>query len=182
MSRLVTIGALSEVYRVNEEEQQHRLERARAVLREIHHIPIATVNEDGSPHSSPVLLALDDLMHGFWGSSPESMHSQNIVRDPRVFLAVFDSRGGHSGLFLSGAAKELADLRAIRHGLELLDELKRTLYGDGMADVASYMDDGEQRIYEFIPEHAWVNHSERQGGVIVRDRRYEIPIQELLAG
>ena len=166
---------------MNAEEQKQRLARAKEVLRDIHHIPVATVNKDGSPHASPVLFVFDSLLHGFWASNPESMHSQNILRDPRVFLAIFDSREGHSGLFLSGSATELIDPQAVQHGLALLGRLKKILYGDGMADAAEYMPTGRQRIYEFIPQHAWVNHSERQDGAIIRDSRYEIPLQQLLS-
>jgi hypothetical protein len=164
---------------MNDQDRQRRIERAREVLRDIHHVPIATVNEDGSPHASPVLFAFDGKLHGFWASSPTSQHSQNIVRDGRVFLAVFDSRGGHSGLFLSGIAAEVIDQQDIVQGLQYLEVLKKNLYGSGMADLSTYMGQGPQRIYEFIPERAWVNHSERQGGAIIRDQRYEIPLSEL---
>lgn len=167
---------------MNGEERRRRLDRARLVLQEIHHIPIATVNDDGSPLASPVLLAFDDQLHGFWASSPESMHSRNIVRDPRIFLSVFDSRGGHSGLFLAGIAIELASVQKIVRGRNLLDALKKSIGAGGVAATAGYMGVAPQRIYEFTPEHIWVNHSERQDGIIIRDRRYEIPISELLAG
>jgi hypothetical protein len=50
-----------------------------------------------------------------------------------------------------------------------------------MADVSDYMEEGSQRIYAFTPEQAWVNHSEKRGGVVVRDNRYEIALTELVA-
>lgn len=164
---------------MNEAEKRHRIARAKEVLREIHHIPVATVNPDGSPLASPVFLAFDVTLHGFWSSSPLSLHSQNIARDPRVFLVIFDSKDGHSGLFLSGTARELNTTEEVTRGLAVIRELKQRLYGD-MGEASMYSDGGAQRIYEFTPEHTWVNHSEKQHGVIVRDRRYEIAIAELV--
>ncbi len=163
---------------MDDETRRYRLSRAKEVLRDIHHIPVATVNEDGSPLSSPVFMAFDGLLHGFWSSSPESMHSKNIARDPRIFLAIFDSKEGHSGLFLSGKATVLNEPGPILAALERLAKLKGSLYG-GMGDVGHYIE-GPQRIYEFIPEKAWVNHSEKEGSVVVRDQRFEIPLSDLL--
>lgn len=166
---------------MNEQDKRYRIGRAREVLRDIHHILVATVNEDGSPHASPVLFVFDDRLHGFWASSLAALHSQNIARDPRVFLCVFDSLNGHSGLFLSGTAVALTDRPAIIRGHGYLQVLKKKLFGDDLADITGYIGESPQRIYEFTPEQAWVNHSDRQDGVIVRDRRYEITISELLA-
>jgi hypothetical protein len=167
------------MYAIDKQDRRRRIDRAKEVLRDIHHVPVSTVNSDGSPHASPVLFVFDDALHGFWASSPDSLHSQNIARDPRVFLCVFDSRAGHSGLFLSGTAVELSGRQTVARGLERLETLKKQLYGDEMANISGYIDAGSQRVYEFIPEHAWVNHSERQGGVIVRDWRYEIDMNDL---
>lgn len=162
------------------ETKRYRLDRAKQVLRDIHHIPVATVNVDGSPHSSPVFMAFDDSLCGYWASNSDSLHSQNIARDPRVFLAIFDSRQGHSGLFLGGAAKELTNTADLRHGFDMLQQLKQQVYGT-LAARSAYAEKGQQRIYQFTPEHAWVNHSDKDTrGVIIRDRRYEVPISELL--
>jgi general stress protein 26 len=165
---------------MNEQDKRHRIARAQTVLRDIHHIPLATVNQDGSPHSSPVFLVFDKDLRGFWASSQGSLHSQNIARDPRVFLSIFDSREGHSGLFLSGRATILTDHAAAQEGLERLQELKGAVYGS-MGDLSDYLIPSAQRIYAFVPERAWVNHSEKRQGVVVSDQRYEIALSELLA-
>lgn len=164
---------------MDDEERNRRITRAKEVLRDIHHVPIATVNEDGSPHASPVLFAFGGELHGFWASSPESLHSRNIARDPRVFLTIFDSKGGHGGLFLSGIAEELSSQQKIAQGYQYIERLRQEAYGEGMAELSSYTDPGPQRIYEFTPERAWVNHSERRNGALIFDSRYEISLQEL---
>jgi hypothetical protein len=165
---------------MNEQDKRYRIVRAKEVLRDIHHIPIATVNMAGSPHSSPVFLVFDEALHGFWASSPDSLHSQNITRDPRIFLSIFDSREGHSGLFLSGTAIELTERSRVVHGLKALTDLKEKGYGK-MNDISGYLETGPQRIYEFVPDHAWVNHSEKHGDIVVGDGRYEIALTDLIA-
>jgi general stress protein 26 len=165
---------------MDEQEKKQRIKRARELLRDIHNIPVTTVNEDGSPHASPVFLVFDNQLHGFWASSPSSLHSQNIARDSRVFLVVFDSREGHGGLFLSGVAGALIDREAIIQGIKQLRVEKKKLEGGEIGDATNYMGDGLQRIYHFSPEHAWVNYSNKLGDVIVRDHRYEIAFSDLI--
>jgi general stress protein 26 len=163
---------------MDQQERLHRIARAQEVLRDIHHVAVATVNGDGSPHCSPVFMAFADDLCGYWVSHPGSTHSQNIARDGKVFLAVFDSREGHSGLFLSGTARELGRQSDAQEGLRYLQQLKARFYGS-MGDISEYTGTNTQRIYRFTPELAWVNHSEKRGDAIIRDWRYEIPLNEL---
>jgi Pyridoxamine 5''-phosphate oxidase. len=159
---------------------EDRIERVRELLMDIHHVPIATVNEDGTPHNSPVFMAFDEELNGYWASHPFSVHSQNIAREGNVFIVVFDSREGHGGLFMEGTAHMLSDDQDIRESLELLQETKEGMYGT-MGDISLYTGDSPQRIYRFKPTTAWVNESERnKDGVIIRDKRVEIPLSSLV--
>lgn len=108
---------------IEEKTIAERLVRARQLLAEIHHVAIATVNEDGSPHDSPVFMAFDDELRAFWASNQDSQHSRNIARDGRVFLVIFDSRQGHGGLYISAHAKPLEG-GDIQHGYDCLKKLK----------------------------------------------------------
>jgi general stress protein 26 len=58
-------------------EQRH-IDSAKVILEKIHYINIATVNEDGSPWNTPVSASHDEQLNFYWGSSPDSVHSQNI--------------------------------------------------------------------------------------------------------
>lgn len=49
---------------------------------------VATVNEDGSPWSTPLHIAFSDDMV-VWLSAESSQHSRNIERDPRVSIAIW---------------------------------------------------------------------------------------------
>jgi uncharacterized pyridoxamine 5'-phosphate oxidase family protein len=158
---------------------EERMERAKQLLAEIHHIPIATVNEDGSPHSSPVFMAFDTTLCGYWASHQQAQHSQNIQRDGDVFLVIFDSREGHGGLYIKAVAKVLEGRAEVEKALEILSSLKEKMYGS-MGAVDDYIDDAPQRLYKATPTNAWLNKSERNAeGVIIRDVRFEVPLTAL---
>jgi hypothetical protein len=159
---------------------QERIERAKQLLAEIHHVPIATVNADGTPHSSPVFMAFDEKLCGYWASHPLTQHSQNILRDGTVFLVVFDSREGHGGLYIKAVANAIEDRAEAEEALIILRTLKEKVYGS-MGDIDDYTGKGTQRLYRATPTNAWLNRSERSPeGVIIRDSRFEVPLSALV--
>lgn len=149
------------------------LDRAQMLLHEVHHVAIATTNADGTPHCSPVFMVFDAQLHGLWSSDPQSLHSQNIERTGQAFLVLFNpTRGG--GLYIQARAK--------RVGESELEQAYTTYRSSGhpVGDLSSYAGTGVQRLYQAVPEKAWVNQSEKDAqGVIVRDRRIEIPLDQL---
>ena len=161
---------------MTEAELTARIERARELLREIHTVAVSTVNEDGSPHCSPVFMAFDRQLRGFWSSDPESLHSRNIERDGHAFLVLFDSRNGHGGLYAAAQAGLVGE-----HELERAHATFKAAAGHPIGNLSAYTGSSPQRLYQAIPDRIWVNQSERdQGGIIVRDRRFEISLDRLL--
>ncbi len=75
---------------------------------------LATVNSDGSPWATP-LHFVNDGTAMYWFSAEDRVHSQNILRDPRVSVAVFspDESQGPTGVYVNGIA-------------HLLDEAERS--------------------------------------------------------
>ena len=69
---------------------------------------LATVNEDGSPWSTPLHVVTDGTAV-YWFSKDTTMHSQNIARDGRVSLALFspDESKGPKGVYINGRAEKL---------------------------------------------------------------------------
>ena len=69
---------------------------------------VATVNEDGSPWSTPVHVFSDDEAV-YWFSFEDKVHSLNINRDPRVSLTLFspDTSRGPKGVYINGCAAKL---------------------------------------------------------------------------
>jgi general stress protein 26 len=163
----------------NEHDLASKIARAKQLLAEIHHVPLATVSDDGTPLNSPLFMAFDTQLHGYWSSSPECMHSRNIARDGKVFMALFDSRDGHGGLYIEATAKVLETPQAIAPAYERMRALKQQFYGS-MGALEDYLGAAPQRLYCATPVRLWVNKSERnEQGVIIADRRYLIKPEDL---
>ncbi|HMS92761.1 MAG TPA: pyridoxamine 5'-phosphate oxidase family protein [Candidatus Saccharibacteria bacterium] len=77
---------------------------------------IATINEDGSPWSSPLHMVTDGE-YVYWFSKETTAHSQNIARDSRVSVSLVssDMSKGPKGVYVNGRAEVLSgddDIRA----------------------------------------------------------------------
>lgn len=130
-------------------EQRHIIS-AQNILKKIAYINIATVNKDGSPWNTPVAAHHDEHLHFFWGSNVNNVHSQNIKRDGRVFVTMYDStvpEGTGEGLYMTGIAKEVSRVNP---------------------DVSTY---------EFIPERVWINDEAKNlDGTYKHDIRVELDL------
>ncbi|MDB5244359.1 MAG: hypothetical protein JWN18_229 [Parcubacteria group bacterium] len=133
-------------------EDKH-LAAAVAILKSIHYITLATVCEDGSPWNSPVSATIDADLNFSWGSNADNIHSQNIGRDGRVFVVIFDSKaaeGTGEGLYLKGTAEELGQEN---------DSINK---------------------YRFIANQAWVNdEAKNENGSYKHDIRVELNLDSL---
>jgi general stress protein 26 len=133
-------------------ENRH-LDSAANILKSIHYINIATVCEDGSPWNTPVSASFDENLDFIWGSSPDNIHSQNIRRDGRVFVVVYDStapEGTGEGIYMKGRAEELDNESA------------------------------SVRKYRFIPEQVWINDEAKdESGDYEHDIRIELDLVSL---
>lgn len=131
-------------------EDRH-IKSVKEILEKIHYINIATVNEDGSPWNTAVSTSRDEQLNFYWGSSRDSVHSQNIRRDGTVFVTIYDStvpEGTGEGLYLLGRAKEL--------GPE-----------EGMA----------VHKYKFTPEKIWISdEAKNEDGSYKHDIRVELDL------
>lgn len=134
-------------------EDRH-IKSAREILEKIHYINIATVNEDGSPWNTAVATSRDGQLNFYWGSSPDNIHSQNIRRDGRVFVTIYDStvpEGTGEGLYLLGRAEELGPEEG----------------------TAVYK-------YKFIPEQVWINdEAKNEDGNYKHDIRVDLNLSNL---
>ena len=77
------------------------------------YMTLATVSEDGSPWATPVKFGYHDGLV-YWRSDPAATHSQNIERDGRVSMSVYDpqSRPGFEELqavYIQSQATRLDD-------------------------------------------------------------------------
>ena len=133
-------------------EERHLISAAN-ILKDMKYMTIATVCDDGSPWNTPVgpTPSLDLIFR--WGSNEESVHSQNIRRDKRVFIVVYDSHapeGAGEGVYMKGEAEELNEY------------------------------EGTLKMYRFVPQQIWINDEEtNEDGSFKIDIRVELNIEDL---
>ena len=129
------------------------LATAAKVLKSIQYMTLATVCADGSPWNTPLAPTFNDELVFRWGSNEESIHSQNVRNEKRVFVVIYDStvpEGTGVGVYMKGEAEELGEY------------------------------EGMLKIYQFRPEHIWVNDEEKnEDGTFKKDVRIELDIEEL---
>lgn len=88
---------------------------ARVILKGNSYMTIGTADLTGRPWVSPVWFAAAAYTEFFWVSSPDALHSRNVVVRPEVSIVIFDSRvpiGTGQAVYMSALAEELtgADL------------------------------------------------------------------------
>ena len=158
---------------------QQRVARARQLLGTVRHAAIATVNANGSPHNSPVFSTWDADLNFYWASGPATQHSQNIARDPRMFVVLFDSMQQGGGLYMQGRAAELGGT-GLEGALKIINA-NRQKWGRQPVTPSDYSGDSPQRLYKATRQATWVNVTERSAsGGIVREHRREVAPHDLL--
>ena len=82
---------------------REQIERAGELVVQTRHVALATVNQDGTPHNSPLFFIYSsDFSKVYWGSHPDSLHSQNIQRTQNGYMVVYDSHGwGLGGMYIT---------------------------------------------------------------------------------
>jgi hypothetical protein len=142
---------------------------------------MATVNEDGSPHNTPYFFMCSaDLTRLYWGSHPQSLHSQNVARSGQVFVVLYeaDKRGG---LYIRADNARIAEGDALNEALAEHNR-RRELQGKDAISLDYYQGGMPQRMYIAETKQFWVNGTERgSDGYIIRDIRTEVPRETLLS-
>ena len=108
---------------------------------------IVTLMRDGSPHVSPVWVDLDgDVI--LVNSSEGRVKVNNVRRDPRVALSIYDQEDPYGAVVLvRGSVKEVATAGAKDH----IDKLSKKYPGK---DEYPWLQPGEQRVvFKIVPEH-----------------------------
>jgi len=154
-----------------------RIDRVKELLSMVRHVAIATVNEDGSPHNSPVFAAVDDQLRVYWASRTDPQHSRNIARTGQAFIVLFDSIGEGGGLYIKAAVRAL-EPSELSEGLITFNATRKRCE---KAEVSAEMlNSTSQRLYCAEPEQIWVNLSEHdESGCVIRDYRHEISSADL---
>ena len=125
------------------------------ILDDNRYLVIGSVDEAGTPWTTPVFFARLDTDTLVWLSSPDSRHSSNIERRPQVALTVFDSR-----VEVGHAEAAYFDARAVRTEPDAVEAALMALNGRlpvdrrvGTQDIAP---NGRMAVYEAHIQHRYV--------------------------
>jgi nitroimidazol reductase NimA-like FMN-containing flavoprotein (pyridoxamine 5'-phosphate oxidase superfamily) len=91
---------------------------AREVLDGIRYIVLGTIDEDGTPRTSPVFFTPHGYEYLYWVSHPETHHGANLARDDKVSGVVFDSSlppGQTDAVYVTGTAHEVPEDELAEH-------------------------------------------------------------------
>jgi general stress protein 26 len=159
---------------------EERVARAKELLKTARHAAMATVNEDGTPHNTPLFFLIDDdLQRVYFGSHSLSVHSQNVVRTGEMFVVVYDIQKT-GGVYIK--ASNGHELR----GAELAAALKvnnahRGREGSAPLERSYYEGENPQRMFGADIVSIAINVKEcDKDGRIIREYRYEVSAEDLL--
>ncbi len=152
---------------------------AKALLASVRFVSVATVNEDGGPHNSPLFFIPDPkLEYFYWGSHPGSLHSKNILRTGKLFAVIYDERGG---LYMEAEGGHILEGQDFKTALEVHNAV-RARYGKRPLTFEYYSGDNPQRMWAAKIVRFSVNTEERgKDGFLLRDGREEIKKEYLLS-
>ncbi|MGE0059443.1 MAG: pyridoxamine 5'-phosphate oxidase family protein [Dehalococcoidia bacterium] len=132
-------------------------EKAARIMREQWFCVIATASAEGVPWVTPVFYNFDPAYRLIWESSREAQHSKLIAANPNVAIVVanFETRNADEAVYLVCRAREVPPdgldeaLDVFLHGAhERKETVPRT--------SALYLDDQPLRLYEAVPEKAYL--------------------------
>jgi PPOX class probable F420-dependent enzyme len=108
-----------------------------ALLKETQLAHVATVDEDGSPHVTPVWVDTDGK-HILFNTAKGRVKHLNIVRNPVVAVSIVDKDDDYRTLWIKGTA-ELIDDGADEH----IDRMAKKYLGQ---DTYPFRQPGEKRV------------------------------------
>jgi hypothetical protein len=163
-----------------DEDLKRKIKRAKELLATSRHISLATVNEDNSPHNSPVRFMYDPkLEYIYWASHPESLHSKNVIRTGQVFAALYD-RKERGGLYIKCTNAHELEGEELKEALKIHNDF-RMKEGSEPLEFSYYTGDSPQRMWGATITNFWVNYAERgTDGYVIKDGRIEITAEDLL--
>ena len=148
--------------------------RALEVLNGAPYFNVATEG-DGQPWNCPVWAARDNELNLYWSSWIKAVHSENIARNPRTFLTIFDStrkRGTNNMrcLYLQCLTVAVEDPFEAGKAFPLV-------YPGEAVDLNDFLGAGQKRFYRATPTRAWLNSlSERELTPSTVKMRSEVPV------
>lgn len=162
-----------------------QIELACKLLKTVRHAAYATVNEDGTPHNSPLLLIYNENITKLYvGSYNRSLHCQNFERTGRAFAVLFDSfTKGRGGVYITGVNAHECQDDELMEALRVHNQV-RAKHGSKPIAMSYYQAaKPSQRMYSIDIAKVEVYSSIRnKDGLIVSEARVAVNPEELVQG
>lgn len=151
------------------------------LLKTIRHVALATVNEDGSPHNTPLFFALDEeLSKLYFVSRLSSVHSANILRTGKGFVALYDSNTFKGGIYLTLENGRIANGDELEEGLQVYNEKTAEFNIDVLPDDYHLVEDGYKLFICDVAKIEVYTAEEDVNGHLIKETRKEVKAEDLL--
>lgn len=129
---------------------------AQSLVDSIAYVTIGSINDDGTPWTSPVYFTADGLRDFYWTSSQTSQHSRNVEARPAVSLVVFDSTvpAYHGRALYGSAIAEIVDGDELAHGLQVYPGPEER--GGSQLTLDDVTGESPYRLYRARATDVWV--------------------------
>ncbi len=135
---------------------------------------LSTVCNDGSPWASPVFFVFDNNSNIYWWTDAESVHSQNLDRDNRVFITMFNPNASEkeaAGVYMEAKARILEEGEELKSALALYNQRAKLF----QLTEDTTTGDAPTRIFTATPERIWLNSEGKKNGYYI-DTRCEVKL------
>lgn len=169
-------------------EDTHYIEQIRLaqnLLRTVRHASYATVNEDGTPHNSPLMLIYnDDLTKLYIGTFSAALHTRNLVRTGNTFAVIYDSfTKSQGGVYITGINAHECQDNELVEALRVHNEA-RARHGSRPLELQRYQaPKPAQRMYAIDIQRIEIYSSLRsEEGLIISETRMPVDREVLVEG
>ena len=142
-------------------------EKAKKILSKCIYMAVGTSTNDGKPWIAPVLYVYDEDYNFYFLSAVDSLHSENILKNPNVAITIFDSHqriGVSDGIQIEGRA-ELVEKGEIKKAITLY--CKKVFPDSDMPATERYRSEdylgaAEFRFFKIKPVNAYITGENRR--------------------
>ena len=151
------------------------------LLKIIRHIALATVNEDGAPHNTPLFFAIDEEIKNLYFASKESsLHSRNFVRTGEGFAVLYDSNIFKGGIYLTLKNCRKATDKELPAALDVYTKRLVGCDNDALPPNFHEIEDGYRLYVGEIAKIEVYHAKEDANGHVKNEERREVTAEELL--